>query len=321
MDIQPTTKPSAGDRPAYRFYDPQLLPGSTAATGWRRSMWIAAWSVVAIVFVFALIFDVKLMLWPYSMLPKGPRGLLDDLVVGFRNFGQAFLMIVACLIIYKLDARRWTIIPAILLAQLIGIASYNGVKLVIVRNRPLMALGNAENALRRLPVSSVPAEASATSPHAAMVEHMTQGQGPSAADSNDSVDSMRKVWRSINPTDLPHIVPHVRSWRGLAFFSNQEGSSQSFPSGHSGAAFALAGVLAWFYPPLALLWWALAVGCSASRYVDAVHWVSDCIAGACIGYMAAQLALRPHWWQAMAQAITAWTARLWTKLQRGRSTT
>jgi membrane-associated phospholipid phosphatase len=81
---------------------------------------------------------------------------------------------------------------------------------------------------------------------------------------------------------------------------------QSFPSGHSAGAFALAGVLAWFYPPLAGIFWFLAVGCAFSRYVDAVHWMSDCVAGAAIGYAGAWLALRPYTW-----AVPFWIIRRW----------
>ncbi len=66
---------------------------------------------------------------------------------------------------------------------------------------------------------------------------------------------------------------------------------QSFPSGHSTGAFVLAGVLVRFYPELAVLLWTLAGGCAASRYVEALHWPSDCWAGAVLGYVAARAAL------------------------------
>ena len=70
---------------------------------------------------------------------------------------------------------------------------------------------------------------------------------------------------------------------------NYSVETQSFPSGHAAGAFALAGVLAWGYPRLGWLFWTLAVGCAASRYLTAVHWPSDCLAGAALGHLAARL--------------------------------
>ncbi len=81
------------------------------------------------------------------------------------------------------------------------------------------------------------------------------------------------------------------TWHGFAR-GNRDFGTQSFPSGHSAAAFAFAGVLVVCYPRLAVLLWCLAAGCSISRYIDAVHWASDCLAGATIGYVAAWLTTR-----------------------------
>lgn len=86
-----------------------------------------------------------------------------------------------------------------------------------------------------------------------------------------------------------------QTWAGF-MPSDRDEALQSFPSGHSASAFAFAGVLAWFYPRLAGLVWSLAVGCAFSRYIDGVHWLSDCVAGAAIGYGGVWLALRPHVW-------------------------
>jgi len=78
------------------------------------------------------------------------------------------------------------------------------------------------------------------------------------------------------------------SWGGWRPF-NTEDRSQSFPSGHSAAAFALGTVLAVSYPRLAWLFWTLAVGCAASRFIQFYHWPSDCLAGGTIGYLCACL--------------------------------
>ncbi len=84
-------------------------------------------------------------------------------------------------------------------------------------------------------------------------------------------------------------------WRGVAF-GDRDSETESFPSGHTAAAFAFMLSLAWFYPRLAWFCWTLAIGCGLSRYFDAVHWMSDCLVGAIIGGCAAWLALRPYVW-------------------------
>ena len=81
-----------------------------------------------------------------------------------------------------------------------------------------------------------------------------------------------------------------QTWSGRRI-GNREFALQSFPSGHSAAAFALACVLARFYPGLRWLFWILALGCATSRYLEAVHWPSDCFVGAVIGCIAARVAV------------------------------
>ncbi|MHC4442495.1 MAG: phosphatase PAP2 family protein [Planctomycetota bacterium] len=89
---------------------------------------------------------------------------------------------------------------------------------------------------------------------------------------------------------LDHLTP-AQTWVGFKLPNNDK-NTQSFPSGHSGAAFALAVILACYYPPLRTLLWTLAIGCSLSRYLDLRHWPTDCLAGATIGYLAAWITLR-----------------------------
>jgi undecaprenyl-diphosphatase len=58
----------------------------------------------------------------------------------------------------------------------------------------------------------------------------------------------------------------------------------SFPSGHATVAFALAGCLAVRWPRGRLLWIGLATGVALSRIALGLHWPSDLIAGAGIGW-------------------------------------
>ncbi|MFQ5429585.1 MAG: phosphatase PAP2 family protein [Phycisphaerae bacterium] len=101
----------------------------------------------------------------------------------------------------------------------------------------------------------------------------------------------------VRPTAAGRIVAPLdrltgaETWLGLRP-GNSDDDLRSFPSGHSAAAFALAGVLAFFYPRLSWMFWLLAVGCSVSRFLDAAHWPTDCLVGAIIGMLAALLARR-----------------------------
>jgi undecaprenyl-diphosphatase len=94
-------------------------------------------------------------------------------------------------------------------------------------------------------------------------------------------------------TDKAAVVARMRpgdSWIGWRP-GNKDVKTQSFPSGHSAGAVVLAATLGAFYPKLRWLLWTLAIGCALSRYLDAVHWPSDCWAGVLIGYAAARISL------------------------------
>ena len=65
----------------------------------------------------------------------------------------------------------------------------------------------------------------------------------------------------------------------------------SFPSGHTSAAFMMATLLGFYFPPLIipLYCWATAVGCS--RVVLGVHFPSDILVGALLGISTALFSL------------------------------
>lgn len=240
------TQAQASARPAFNLYDASLLP-SAPVGNWRRwGLRLALWLMVAAVFALTLRYDLLLMQWRYAVFPEGPKGILKQVFYGFRDFAQVLPIFVTLFIIARVDARRWTIITCILLAQILAGIACNSGKFTVSRYRPHRAIEQA-----------------------------------------GSLDDLSgdKVWLGFS-------------------LNHRDDVLQSFPSGHSAGAFALAGVLSWFYPRLAGMFWFLAIGCAFSRYVDAVHWLSDCLAGAAIGYVGAWLALRPYAW-----AVPWWLIR------------
>jgi len=232
------TSEAAATPPRPRLIDPAVLPARRRMSG---ADW--AWRIVRIAAVVAAFFivlrlDVEWMRWRYQVFPKGPEGLLKQIMYGFRDFGQVLPITVGLIIIASYDRRRVTIIAAVLFAQLLASLVYNPLKVHVPRHRPYAAMEQV-----------------------APLDRLTVGQ----------------TWMEKSADD-----------------GGSDG--ESFPSGHSAGAFAFAATLVWFYPRIAWLLWMLAAGCATSRFLDAVHWPSDCVAGAVIGYVCAWIALRPYVW-------------------------
>jgi len=66
---------------------------------------------------------------------------------------------------------------------------------------------------------------------------------------------------------------------------------ESFPSSHSACAIAMTVVLAALYPPGAITFWVLGIGCAVLRYIMDAHWPSDVFAGVALGATVANLTL------------------------------
>jgi undecaprenyl-diphosphatase len=62
-------------------------------------------------------------------------------------------------------------------------------------------------------------------------------------------------------------------------------TSYSFPSGHSGAAFAAAGVMAYYFKPYAVYIYVFAALIAFSRLYVNVHYPTDVLVGALLGFM------------------------------------
>lgn len=66
----------------------------------------------------------------------------------------------------------------------------------------------------------------------------------------------------------------------------------AFVSGHTMLAFATATCLAWYYPRLRYLWFALAMLVACERILEVAHHVSDVVAAAGLGILCAMACLR-----------------------------
>ncbi len=238
-----------------------ILPLPRHLTRRQWGVRFAIWAAVLGGFLLMLHYDVALMLWRYRMIPQEPRGWTRQVLFGLRDFGQIVPIVVGTIIILQMDRRRWFIVLAIILAQALASAGYNIGKYAVARYRPYAAVvheaaAHPEKAELAGIITTAPAE---PPPHASRPVEFED------------------TWLGLQPA-----------------FRDEE--TRSFPSGHSASAFAFAGVLVWFYPRLRRTFWVLAFGCALSRYLDAVHWPSDCWAGGTIGYVSAWIALRPYFW-------------------------
>lgn len=179
--------------------------------------------------------DVSLIRWRTGLMEEPLHHSWQQVLEGFRDFGQTLPVVVAMLVVAAYDRRRRTVIVSTVVAVVLSQMVCNVGKWCIHRERPIVMSADLAN------------------------------------------------------------VTEDTSWIGWDP-GRRTNDSRSFPSGHSASAFAFGMCLACFYPRLRWLFWILAIGCATTRYLDAVHWASDCFAGAVIGYVSAWLVLRPNLW-------------------------
>jgi membrane-associated phospholipid phosphatase len=70
---------------------------------------------------------------------------------------------------------------------------------------------------------------------------------------------------------------------------------RSFPSGHTNAAFVLAGYLSTLYPQARAVWYVAAAGCGVGRVRGGRHYMTDVLFGGASGWLVAQLVLSWAW--------------------------
>ena len=90
--------------------------------------------------------------------------------------------------------------------------------------------------------------------------------------------------------NLHPFQPHLFHGGLPGLFAPQH--NQSFPSGHSCLAFALAGALSFWRPRFAVAFFVLAVLVGAERLLEGAHYLSDVLAGSGLGIIAAVTAVR-----------------------------
>ena len=92
---------------------------------------------------------------------------------------------------------------------------------------------------------------------------------------------------------LKHLIKRPRPAYALESLSAfiQPADRFSFPSGHTAAAFVMATLLCVFYPPVMALALGLAVMVGLSRVLLGVHYPSDILAGATLGFSCAMIGL------------------------------
>jgi len=84
-----------------------------------------------------------------------------------------------------------------------------------------------------------------------------------------------------------------------------QGGLDAFPSGHSAASFAVAAVMARYYPRGTWLWYGAAFFVAVSRVVRGSHFLTDALAGATLGFLVGYVCARPfkNWKASLLQAF------------------
>ncbi len=79
----------------------------------------------------------------------------------------------------------------------------------------------------------------------------------------------------------------------------------AFPSGHAAASFAVAAVLARYFPRGAWLWYGVALFVAMSRVIRGSHFLTDALAGAILGFIVGYVWVRPlkEWKESLLQAF------------------
>jgi membrane-associated phospholipid phosphatase len=101
---------------------------------------------------------------------------------------------------------------------------------------------------------------------------------------------LKIIVRRMRPPDIGNAYA-FRAWSDHPFSSRGFG----FPSSHAVVAFGAAAILARLFPRARCVFYAAAVGCGVSRLLAHAHYLSDVVAGACVGLGVAALLWRAEY--------------------------
>jgi len=106
-----------------------------------------------------------------------------------------------------------------------------------------------------------------------------------------------------------HVIGRPRPrWthqQAFEFGPSFQGGLDAFPSGHAAASFAVAAVLARYFPRGAWVWYGMALFVAMSRVIRGSHFLTDALAGATLGFIVGYVWVRPlkEWKESLLQAL------------------
>jgi len=106
-----------------------------------------------------------------------------------------------------------------------------------------------------------------------------------------------------------HIIgrprPRFAHQEAFEYGASFEAGLDAFPSGHSTASFAVAAVLARYFPAMSWVWYSLASFVGLSRYLRGSHFPTDVLAGAVLGFLIGYVCARSYaeWRKSLYEAL------------------
>lgn len=106
-----------------------------------------------------------------------------------------------------------------------------------------------------------------------------------------------------------HVVgrprPRLMHQDAFGYGPSFQGGFDAFPSGHTTASFAVATVLARYFPRMAWIWFGAASFVALSRFMRGSHFPTDVLVGAVFGYLFGYVCARPYkeWRQSLYKAL------------------